>query len=87
MPVFTDVIRVCPTKAGLYCGLLGGNVSTDDEPSELEGDFCDEQAATNRRPAAANTIFTILIILFILKVTIMVLKNLNNRCTAHYGMV
>jgi len=55
--VFTAAIRVCPSKAGLYCGLLGADVSTEREEPVAEGDFVDEQAATNSRPAAAIIVF------------------------------
>src|SRR5690606_11358783 len=55
--VFAAAIRVCPSKAGLYCGLFAGTVSTGGKLPGLLEDLVDEHAIRHRLDAAANNNF------------------------------
>ena len=53
-------MRVCPLKAGLYAGLLGGAVSTGEDWVWELVSFGVEQAASIKIPAAVKIILTMI---------------------------
>jgi len=57
--VLVPAILVCPSNAGLYCGLFGACVSTGDGAPGVLGDLVDEHVTKNRMDAIAKNIFFI----------------------------